>query len=530
MKIKTPVIVTVILGILAISVPIVFSLYMARQQGIDEQMETAAMLTDEILRRSDETTDQILAAFRQLIAHGATDPCSDENIRLMAAIRLSEYQLLAVGYVSGDRLMCSTLGRHDEGVSIGAPDYLSAQGVQIRTSVSFPLQPQEKLMLATDGASGYTAIIHPDQPIDVFLDRPNISVGLLGYTSKKWILGRGTIKPEWVRALGEAKQARFVDGEYLVAIRRSRKYDYAAFAAIPLVNVDEGIHRLAAMLLPFGVLAGIILTPAVLHFAKLQLALPAVMKAGLRRNEFFLVYQPIVDLRTREWIGAEVLIRWRRPDGEILRPDLFIPVAEENGLIKPITERTVNIIAREAAGLFKQFPNFHIAINLSSDDMHSARTVSLFRGLIRATNAGPGNLMTEMTERGFMKADIARDVIRALRAEGLQVAIDDFGTGYSSLSYLETFELDFLKIDKSFVDTIGTGAATSHVVLHIIEMAKDLKLRMIAEGVETEVQAEFLAERGVQYGQGWLFAKPMTFKELITELQAKNTVRESAQG
>jgi len=248
----------------------------------------------------------------------------------------------------------------------------------------------------------------------------------------------------------------------------------------------------------------------------------AALKSALKRNEFFMEYQPVIDLQTGNWVGAEALIRWRLPNGDLIRPDLFIPVAEQTGLIELITERVMKLVAQDTREAFKQYSDFHIAVNLSPIDLYSNRIVDSLLTLLRSIDGAEGSLIVEITERGFLKADIAKEMIQKIRSRGVRVAIDDFGTGYSSLSYLATFDLDYLKIDKTFVDTIGTEAATSNVVTHIIEMAKTLNLKMIAEGVETEVQAKFLREHGVQFAQGWLFGRPTEFKNIVNKLNEQD--------
>ena len=485
---------------------------MAWKQSFDEQMVNVVTLTHDVLRRSDESTSQSFAIFKALEDANAPDPCSDENMRLMRKLHLDSDQFQAVAYVKDDRMLCSSFGRHN--TLLGPPTYVSGSGTDIRTSVEFPILPGRKFLMSTHKTSGYSVAIHPDLPLNVFVGEPDVSVGVFSNAAGKVILSRGSVNPQWIKELGTASEARFSDGQYLVAIQRSDKYSFSAFAAVPLSTVGKGLRRIALVLVPIGAAAGLILAWVVLYVARQQLALPAVLKVALKRNEFFLLYQPLVELRGGRCVGAEALIRWRRPNGEMVRPDVFIPVAEDTGIIHEVTKRVMEIVARDARQLLKSHPDLHIGINLSHVDLQLDDTPHLVQELIRKMGVQPHNILIEATERGFMQADKARKIMGDIRALKLKIAIDDFGTGYSSLSYLEKFPLDYLKIDKSFVDTMGGETATSQVAVHIIEMAKSLKLEMIAEGVETAAQAKFLQERGVQYAQGYFFGKPMPLAEL----------------
>lgn len=332
------------------------------------------------------------------------------------------------------------------------------------------------------------------------------------------LTGAGShLRPEWFRVISKGSQATFVDHGYVICIVRSADTDVAAVAAAPASYAARRVTQFAVLFVPLGLVCGLALVWAVIYVSRRSLSLPSVLRAAARRGEFFVEYQPIVEMNSRRWVGAEALVRWRRPD-RIIRPDSFIPAAEESGAITLITRSVAAIVAADLPRILTIDPNFEVAINLSSADLESQSTLTMLEEILRGEGVRPANLEVEATERGFLQGAEVHNLIAKIRSLGISVAIDDFGTGYSSLSRLHDLALDTLKIDKAFVDTIGTDGVTSGVVLHIIEMAHSLKLEMVAEGVETEEQASFLLQRGVRYAQGWLYGRPMPVASLCESL------------
>jgi sensor c-di-GMP phosphodiesterase-like protein len=508
--------VALLAGLLAIAAPILIAIDFAKNQSLDAEMNRALAYARDVLHRSDRIAEQIYGGIDRLVDAHLDDPCSDAGIALMRRIALDAAFIEAIGRVSGDRLVCSSFGRHGEGLDLGPVETVTKTGSRVRTNVGLPFGGETRFTVIE--REGYAAVIHKTLPIDASTDEDDVSLATFTPESRSIRSSHGFLRPGWIDALQGRSETTFFDGEYVVAVAQSGRFSSGAVAALPVLYLNRRMRAFTLMLVPIGVVAGIALSLAVLYLARLQLSFAAVLKTALRRKEIFIAYQPIVDLGTGRWVGAEALIRWRRPNGEVVRPDLFIPAAEDNGLGPRITERVIDIVTRDAPEFFRRDPQFHIGVNLSSADIQSRHTIGLLKRLAREADAQPHNLLIEATERGFLNTEIAREVIREIRALGIRVAIDDFGTGYSSLAYLQTFELDFLKIDKSFVDTLGTEAATSHVVLHIIEMAKALGLEMIAEGVETESQAQQLRDLGVGYAQGWLFGRPMSAADLARGL------------
>jgi diguanylate cyclase (GGDEF)-like protein len=249
------------------------------------------------------------------------------------------------------------------------------------------------------------------------------------------------------------------------------------------------------------------------------------LRFAIEDKQFSLVYQPQISATTRKIIGAEALLRWNRTDPETGKPiftgpDKFIPVAEQSGLIVPIGRWVIEEACRFAMECQKQgLPEFRIAVNLSGIQFHRDDVISLTRDVLQRTGLAPHLLELEVTESAVMK-DIEQTInlLQQLKNLGVELAIDDFGTGYSSLSYLKRFPVHRLKIDRSFVINITENPDEATITKTIINLGHAIGLNVIAEGVETVEQVDFLTENGCDEFQGYYFSKPLQpndFKEFV---------------
>jgi diguanylate cyclase (GGDEF)-like protein/PAS domain S-box-containing protein len=248
---------------------------------------------------------------------------------------------------------------------------------------------------------------------------------------------------------------------------------------------------------------------------------------AIERGELFLMYQPIVSFETGEITELEALIRWSHPDLGLVSPAQFIPIAEDNGLIIPIGRWVLEEACRQLRSWQRQqpdLPDLVMSVNLSAKQLGDPDLVSEIRRILDETGLNPRYLKLELTETTVMAdADSTDTALGDLKALGLGLAIDDFGTGYSSLSYLKRLPINTLKIDRSFVDGLGTDPQDTAIVRTVIALAKSLHLEVTGEGVETEEQSVQLQQLGCDRGQGYLFARPMTPDDLAPRLRPGNS-------
>jgi diguanylate cyclase (GGDEF)-like protein len=312
-----------------------------------------------------------------------------------------------------------------------------------------------------------------------------------------------------------------------------RKHQLNVAARVGVTCIDSGLQRAEEAVREADIAlsvarrhdtaTAVAYQPAMGSSAASLVSLEADLHVALQRRELHLMYQPIVDLRNDCVAGAESLLRWRHPIEGLLTPDKFLALAEEVGLIVPITRWTILQVCTLAAEWRHRLPRdreFYLTVNVSATALRDPEFTTYVEQVLRDTGVPPECLKLELTEGGLMSnPGGAREILEGLHDLGIEMMLDDFGTGYSSLSYLQLFPFSYVKIDRPFVDRGGSAHANTAIAAAIVQMTSSLGLRSVAEIVETDDAARDLQRMGCDYAQGYFYCGPLEAEEAFQVLK-----------
>jgi sensor c-di-GMP phosphodiesterase-like protein len=494
----------------------------ALEQSESEQMNARG-------ERFLDRLEQIFGQLREGVDQLAAQPSRQCDAPMMAALNQVGFDyrfVFEAAFIDGSQSCSSRPGRATADLD-RPPDI---QGPTYQYWLNTSTEPNDNLAALMLGRGQFrvsTSRGHLTDVVDlsdngsllVLLDKGQRAVPVLG-PPQVW-----PPTANWPPASGDALT---ITANRLIYRMSTKSPDYQLVLITPRINLMARLNSPLWLLFPASLLIAIFSGWSVLVLVRQRRTLNGELQGALRRGEIRVLYQPIFDLSSRRVVGAEALVRWRRPDGTLTSPDLFIPLAENTGLIREITDFVLQQLLEQLGQVLRANPHLYISVNLAACDVMEPRIGKVVGQLLDLYRVSSRQIAFEVTERGLIDIVPARENLQSLRDLGHQVLIDDFGTGYCSLAYLQTLPVDCLKIDKAFIDALGHDAASSGVAPHIIRMAHALDLKVIAEGIESEAQAVLLGSEGVNYGQGWLFAHALNarqFSELVTRGRRKKIGR-----
>lgn len=451
----------------------------AAQTQVDRLLDTAALNADKAVRLLDRR-------------------CEDVEDELTQLASFSPYVRTIVLIHHGVAYCSSVLGKIDHPVSALVPGF--ELGLHIVPMPGTPMVPDQPVLMVVRGigdGQGVVAVIDGQYLRDiqeVAADEGQFHVQVIHTGLQRQLLSsQPYVALEYGASHMEgAAASRTYPIQTVVQIVSSRAADY---------RID-----LWEKYAPYLLLACVLAASLAHIFCRRRFSPLSDMRRGMRQGEFFMVYQPMMNLRTARCCGVEALIRWGRPNREQITPDVFIPLAEDNGLIGELTRHIFKLIAQDLPRL-KLREDDHLGINIAGTHFVELTFLEDLRRFVTALGPSHPFLVLELTEREALSdGERVRDTLRQVKAMGCQLALDDFGTGHSSASYLTQFDVDFLKIDRSFVQGVGIDSAKAVVLDIIINLGHRLNLKLVAEGIETEEQAAYLRENGVQLAQGYLYS------------------------
>jgi len=507
----------VVMALLGAVLPIALMAYLSWQTALEHEQLRLKTFAERVVARADLSFTQATSALQNLSTL-TVEPCSEDHIELMRRITVNTRSVEEVGYFENGLLKCNAWGPVTQQVSQYKPDFTTPAGVHVTLKMLPLIRGADPMMALQLGA--YSALINMGRFVDVIVEK-GVFLALAKEDGVLIAVSAGG-SAETIQSILAAQDKDFTSTSLHAQVKKGGWIGIAVTGEDVLLT---DLRHEQLWMLPVGVLIGLLLIGLVVRLSRRRMSPLAELALAVKRREFIVHYQPLIELKTGRCVGAEALVRWQRPDGTMVRPDLFIPLAEDSGLVKPITDQVIEAVVRDLGDVLVHDRSLHIAINLCADDIKTGRFQPIVTNALQKSGIHAEQIWLEATESGLMDIGSARKTLSRARALGHSTAIDDFGTGYSSLQYLQNLPMDALKIDRSFVNTIGTDSVSSPILSHIIEMAKSLNFFIVAEGVETKEQADFLAARGVHFAQGWLFAKALPLNEFMAfYLKTKNTL------
>ncbi|MFB4367414.1 cyclic diguanylate phosphodiesterase [Pseudomonas sp. LR_1] len=470
----------------------------AEKSAADTRKQLEAMLDDAaraagvVLPLAGQACDEVVQALRKEVA---VSPFSR-----------------SVNLVSGGLIYCTSLTGAYEKVEETA----SYAGGQLRLRAGNAVTPDRAVLVYRQADADHGVLVGIDgQHLINLLQLNGQEVSLQIGVGENWIGPNGRVSALNVKDVTEyASQAR------------STRYPFQVTAGYaPGATLQYMLDHYQPQWLLFVILGA--LAGAGSYRLSLGASSPgSALKRALEADEFIPYYQPVIDAETGTWDGVETLMRWQHPSEGLVPPNQFIPLAERLGLIVPMTHALMRHIREDFAGRAEQLPKgFHVGINITAAHCQDLQLVEECREFLAAFAPGQITLVLELTERQMITPTATTaQLFTELRELGVRIAIDDFGTGHSSLAYLREFRIDILKIDRSFISMVDSHSLSRHLLDNILDLATRLQLDLVAEGVESAEQVQYLRQRGVRYLQGFHFARPMPAAPLFDTLRTPPTV------
>jgi sensor c-di-GMP phosphodiesterase-like protein len=514
LKYRTHKVLASVLGIAIAALPVYWFTSWLERQG-EAEVSVAANWSVGFI---DLTLDGVVASLDDLANRGI-DSCTPANVETLRQLVFASGPIkeLAVVSPSGESL-CT-----DVGSSFTPRDILASAA----TSKSDIMLDVVRLVGRADHLLRVRLVVPQRKPalaallpVDLLLPRIAPDGGPLpGYT--RVTLADGTLIGMSGDETGSVQQKDYVSGH-----ARSDRYGPIATVTMQRRGTIAGYDDLRRIgIVVSGMFALVILLCAVFIPLRQRNNPIAEIEAALVADEFIPYYQPIIDMKTGKLLGAEVLVRWRKPDGTIVSPGMFIPLVESSGFILDLTRSLMRQVSREVGTVVGARPQMYVAFNIAPRHFADSVILNDVGSIFEGSPIRLSQIVLEITERFEIEnLGATRRVIAALQGLGCRVALDDVGTGHNGLSYILKLGVDIIKIDRLFVEAIKTETHAQAIVETLVTLSRNLRMQIVAEGVERVDQVEYLREHGISAAQGYLFAPPLPGSSFIRLANAINPV------